>query len=165
MGDVREYEYRPRWTTIVLCGFFFAACALVIGRQAARNDRGLILWRLIELDPDEATTFYWVLTAFSVGFVAVAALLAYHWTAYRQRLAFGPAALIVPAWRFSRRETEIAYADVHGLSTRTINGQRFLDVIHAGGKYTITASLLPSRGAFDEVCELLAERVRGSRPG
>jgi hypothetical protein len=46
------------------------------------------------------------------------------------------------------------------VSGATINGQRLLYVRHVGGTYTIDAPMLPSRAAFDEVCELLATRVR-----
>jgi acyl-coenzyme A synthetase/AMP-(fatty) acid ligase len=161
VGSVeREYEYRPKWTMIVLCGAFFGLCAAVLGAKAANNDRGVIINRIVELGPDGATTFYWVLAALSAGFVALAAFLAYHRLTYRQRLAFGPAALTVPASQWSRKEKEIAYRDIVALSEATISGQRFLYVAHLGGKHTITASMLPSKAAFVEVCELLAARVR-----
>ncbi|WP_439624638.1 hypothetical protein [Gemmata sp.] len=164
-GDVREYEYRPRWTMIVFCAAFFALCAAVLGSKAANNDRGLIINRIIELGPDGATTFYWVLTALSGGFVAMAAFLAYHRVTFQQRLVFGPAAVTVPASRWSREEKEIAYRDIVALSEATIGGQRFLHVAHPGGKYSITASMLPSKAAFAEVCELLAVRVQAAHAG
>ena len=164
MGSVeREYEYRPKWTLIVFCAAFFGLGAVVLGEKAANNDRGLIINRVIELGPDGATVFFWVLTACSVGFVAIAAFLAYHRLTFRQRLAFGPTAVIVPVSRWSREEKEIAYRDILGLSEATISGQRFLYVTHPGGKYTITASMLPSRAAFAEVCELLAVKAQEAR--
>jgi hypothetical protein len=156
----REYEYRPKWTMIVFCAAFFGLGAGVLGFKAASNDRGLIINRVIQLGPDGATVFFWVLTACSVGFVVVSACLAYHRLNFRQRLAFGPSALVVPVSRWSREEKEIAYQDILGLSEATISGQRFLYVTHPGGKYTITASMLPSKAAFSEVCELLAARVQ-----
>jgi hypothetical protein len=156
----REFEYKPRWTTILACGVFFGLCAVVLGIKAANNDRGLIINGIIELGPDGATLFYWVLTTSSIGFVAVAILIAYHRLTYRQRLAFGVSSLIGPTSRWSRQEREIAYRDIRELSTITISGQRFLYITHLGGKYTIAASLLPSKAAFEEVCELLATKVR-----
>ena len=115
---------------------------------------------VIELGPDDATIFYWVLTACSTGFVAISGLLAYHRIAFRQRLALGSAALIVPASRWSRAEKEIAYRDISGLSEEMIHGERFLRIMHTVGQYTITASMLPSKAVFAEVCGLLAERAR-----
>jgi hypothetical protein len=161
VGSVeREYEYRPKWTTIAFCGLFFGLCAVVLGFKAAGNDRGVIINRVIELSPDWATGFYWVLTALSVGFVVIAAFFAYCRLTFRQRLAFGSAVMTVPASRWSRDEKEIAYRDIQALSEATISGQRFLYITHAGGKYTVIASMLPSKAAFAEVCELLAARVQ-----
>jgi hypothetical protein len=156
----REFEYKPRWTTILACGAFFSLCAVVLGIKAANNGGGLLINGIIELGPAGATIFYWVLTAGSVGFVAAAVLIAYHRLMYRQRLAFSQSALIGPASRWSQQEREIAYRDICELSTVTVSGQRFLYITHLGGKYTISASLLPSKAAFEEICELLAEKVR-----
>src|SRR4051794_30558933 len=112
MGDdVREYEYRPKWTTIVLCSVFFSVCTVVLGAKAANNERGVIINHVIELGPDGATAFYWVLTSLSGGFVLLAAFLVYHRVTFRQRLVVGPAAVTVPASRWSREEKEIAYRD------------------------------------------------------
>jgi hypothetical protein len=161
MDDVeREYDYKPKWRVIFLCAFFFGLGAVVLAFKAANNDRGLIISGIIKLGPQAATIFYLVLTACSLGFVGLAAFLAYHRVAYRQRLAFGTAALIVPASRWSGEEKEIAYRDIEGLSTTVVSGQRFLNIHHSGGKHTITASMMPSKAAFEEVCALLAARVR-----
>jgi hypothetical protein len=156
----REYEYRPKWTMIVLCAAFFGLCAAVLGSKAASNDRGLLISRIIELAPDDATVFFWALTACSIGFVVIAAFLAYHRLTTRQRIAFGPSALTVPASRWSREEKELAYRDIVALFETTVSGQRFLYITHPGGKYTIDASMLPSKSAFVEMCELLAACVR-----
>jgi histidinol phosphatase-like PHP family hydrolase len=63
----------------------------------------------------------------------------------------------------SREEKEIAYRDISELTEATISGQRFLYIMHPGGEFTIAASMLPSKAAFAEVCELLARRIRESR--
>jgi len=127
VGSVElEFEYRPKRTAIVLSGGFFGLCAAVLGATAANNDRGVIINRIIELDPEGATTFYWVLTALSGGFVALAAFLAYHRLTSRQRIAFGPAALTVPASRWSRAEKEFAYRDkAHSYDPRGIDHAKF----------------------------------------
>lgn len=168
-GNAREYEYRIKWTMIVLCAAFFALCTAVLGAKAANNNRGVIINGLIELGPDGATNFYWALAAVSAGFIVLAGFLAYHRVTFRQRLIFGQAAMTVPVSRWSREEKEIPYREVLALSEATISGQRFLYVTHLGGKYTVTASMLPSKAAFAEVCELLADRIReahaaGQRP-
>jgi hypothetical protein len=163
VGDEREYEYRPKWTMIVLCTAFFGLCTAVLGVKAARNDRGAIINGIIELGPDGASAFYWVLAALSGGFVVVGVFLAHHRFTFHQRVVIGPDSLTVPARRWSGEEKEIAYRDVRSLSEWSVSGQRFLYVMHVGGKYTITASMLPSKSAFEELCQLLAARVGEAR--
>ena len=107
MDDLdREYDYKPKWTNIILVAVFFGLCAVALGAKAAGNDCGVVINRIIELGPDGATAFYWALCASSVAFVAVAAFLTYHRVAPRQRLTFGPTALTVPTSRWSALENE-----------------------------------------------------------
>jgi hypothetical protein len=158
-----EYEYRPKWTMIVFVATFFALCAVVLGYAAVDNDRGLIIDGIIAFGAGGATVFYWVLTVLSAGFVVIAAFLAFHRTTFHQRLVFGPEAMTVPASRWSRAEKEIAYRDIASLSKAAVSSQRFLYVKHSGGKYTIAIAMLPSAAAFEEVCDLLATKVRQAR--
>jgi hypothetical protein len=165
MGGIeREYAYKPRWTLIVFCAVLFGLVAVILGAKAYGNDRGVIINRVIELSPSGATTFYWVLCACSVGFVTIAAFLACHRLIFRQRIAFSPTALLVPASRWSSAEQQIGYRDIQVLSRVQVSGQRFLYVTHSGGQYAITASMLPSKAVCEEVCELLASKVRALRP-
>jgi hypothetical protein len=165
MGNAdRAYAYQPRWTLIVFCAVFFGLVAVILGVQAHGNNHGVIINRLIELSPSGATTFYWILCACSVGFVTIAAFLTCHRLIFHQRLAFGPTALLVPASRWSSAEQQIGYRDIQALSRVQVGGQRFLYVIHSDGTYMITASMLPSKAVFEEVCELLAAKVQALRP-
>ncbi|MBE7463852.1 MAG: hypothetical protein HS116_10135 [Planctomycetes bacterium] len=160
VSDVLKYEYRPKWALIILSGAFFGLGTAVLGYKAANNDRGVIINNIIELGPEGATTFYWVLAAISAGFVATTVFLVYQRVAFHQRLVFGPAAMTVPASRWSREEKVIAYQDISALTETVVSGQRFLYVMHPGGRYTIAATLLPSNAAFAEICALLAAKVR-----
>jgi hypothetical protein len=155
----REFPYRPRWTAIVLGGFFFSACALFLGHRATTNGRGLIIEGFIRLDPGQARVFYGVLAALSVGFVIASCFLAFHRLTFEQRLTFGPTVMTVPASRWSRATKRIAYRDIRQLSIATVSGQTFLHVHHVGGKFTIVASMLPSREAFDDLRALLAAKL------
>jgi hypothetical protein len=161
----QEYQYRPTWTLIVSVAAFFGLAAVVLSSAAMENDRGLIINGIIHLDPEGATVFYWALTACSAGFVVIAAFLARHRFVFRQRLAFGSTGLIVPASRWSQEEKEIAYRDISALSEAKISGQRFLYITHSEGKYTINASMLPSKDAYAEFCELLSLNVNAARAG
>jgi len=159
VGSVeREYKYQHKWTTIVLCAAFFGLCTVVLGFEATGNNRDLVINHLVELSPDWAIRFHWLLTAFGAGSVVITAFLAYHRLTFHQRLLFGPTAMRVPTSSWSRNEKEIAYRDIQALSELNIRGQRLLFVTHSGGTDIIQASMLPSKAVFAEVCELLAAR-------
>ena len=162
--DEKEYDYKPKWTAIFLGGTFFAACTVGLGFVAANNDRGLMINHVIELEPGGATVFYWVLAVCSLGFVGAGVIGAYHRLTVRQRIKLGSQSLIVPSSFWSSEEKEIAYDDIHELSTSTISGQRLLNVKHIDGKVIIAASKLPSKAAFEEMCKLLAVRVGEAEP-
>jgi hypothetical protein len=160
----RQYDYKPKWTVIVLCGVFFGACALVLGVKANGNERGLIINGIIELSPDGATTLYWVLTALSIGFVIVAGLLAVIRLTLHQRIVLAEACLTVPRSRWSGEEVTVPFADIVELSASEVSGQRFLKIVYKGGKFTLTASMLPRKGDFDEIYAAVTQGVKASRP-
>ena len=152
----REYDYRPGLAVVLLSGIFFAACALVLGARAYTNDRGLVINGIIELSPGSATVFYCVLTGFSVGFVAAAAVLAGTQLTLHQRIAYTETCLILPRSRWSAEEVTVPFSDILSYSAREIYGQRMLTIVYKGGKFTVGASMLPSTEAFDEICKVVA---------
>jgi hypothetical protein len=145
---------------ILLCIIAFGLASVFFGARAQSNDRGLIINGVIELSADGATVFYWVLFCLSVGFVLMTAALIFHRLTYRQRIAFTQSSIIVPKSRWSKEEHTIKYSEIKSITASKVNSQRFLNVIFAGGKFTIASSMLPSKTDFDEAYELLAKKVR-----
>lgn len=156
----REYPYQPGWLMIIACGLLFGVCAVWLGYIAATNRAGLSLFRVVTLAPGGATVFLWALSALSAGFVLIALALVWHRLTFKQRLALTAKGIAMPASRWSRNEQFIAFNDIQRLETLQVQGQRFLHIHHAGGKHTITASMLPSKTVFDEVCGIIAARVQ-----
>jgi hypothetical protein len=74
-------------------------------------------------------------------------------------LAFTTDAILLPSSRWSSEETAIPYNEIVKLSSVEMNGQRFLYLYRNNTKFTITASLLPSRESFDEVCIFLEKKM------
>ena len=147
---------------IVLCAIFFGACAAVLGNVAAANDRGHVINGIIVLSHNTASVFYWILSALSLGFVAISALMVVHRLTHHQRIALTRDAIILPTSRSSSEETAIRYDEITALSITEISGQRFLYVTRSDGtKFTITGSLLTTKEAFDELSELLQTRFEG----
>lgn len=156
----REYEYRASWTLIVVFIVMFSFGALLLGRAAARNDRGLIIQRIIELGPTGATIFYWCLCAFSGALALFGVFMAHQRLTKRRRVAFTATTIIVPVSRWSTNEQEIGYREISWLSTERGTGHNTLHFTHGGSTYKIDRDLLPSNAAFEEVCELLATKVQ-----
>src|SRR5258708_29914814 len=100
----RQFDYRPKWTVIILCALFFGACALVLGAKANANDRGLIINGIIELSAGGATVFYWVLAALSIGFVVIAGFFAIVLLTIHQRITLTNTSITIPRSRWSSEE-------------------------------------------------------------
>jgi hypothetical protein len=160
----RQYDYRPKWTIIVLCALFFGACALVLGAKANGNDRGLIINGIIELSAGGATVFYWVLAALSIGFVVVAGYLAIIRLTVHQRIALSETSITIPRSRWSSEEIAVPFGEIVELSESEVSGQRFLKIAYNGGTFTLTASMLPKKEEFDEICAAVGQGVKASRP-
>ena len=159
-----EYEYNPSWKLILFGAVFFGFCAFALGAQADGNNRGLSLRGLIDLEPAEATVFFWILCGLSIGFVLAFAVLAYRRLTVRQRLAFGPTTFLAPRSWWSGEEKEIAYRDIKGISRVEVMRARSLHITYEGGKFAIVDSMLPSKAAFEEVYDLLVTKVRAVKP-
>lgn len=156
----QEYPYQPGWLTIIACGLLFGGCTAILALVARSNQRGISFRHIITLSPSEATVFFWVLTALSAGFVLIAFMLVWHRFTFKQRLALTASGILVPNGRWSREERFIAFRDMLELESLSVNGQHFLHIHHAGGKHTLTASMLPSKAAFAEVCALIAAKLQ-----
>ena len=159
----RHYHYRPKWTIIVLCVLFFGAGALVLGTKANSNDRGLIISGVIELSANGATIFYWVLAALSFGFVVIAGFLAVVRLTLHQRIVVGENCIAFPRSRWSSEEVTVPYNEIADVSASEVSGQRFLKIVYSGGKFTITASMLPRKEDFDEIYEAISRGTRASK--
>ena len=155
----REYEYKPSWLIILLCGGMFGLAAVFFGVRANSNDRGLIINHVIELSENGATIFYWVFCFLSLGFVTITIALTFHRLKFRQRIAFTPTGIIVPASRWSADEKLIEYKNILALSEANVSGQTFLNLFHSDGKYIINRSILPSKKVYREIIELLEQRI------
>ncbi|MBA4122220.1 MAG: hypothetical protein H0X72_07130 [Acidobacteria bacterium] len=155
----REYEYKPSWLIILLCGGMFGLAAIFFAVRANSNDRGLIINRIVELSENGATTFYWVFCFLSLCFVAITIALTFHRLKFRQRIAFTAAGIIVPVSRWSADEKLIEYKNISALSESNVSGQTFLYLFHSGGKYVINRSMLPSKKLYREIIELLEQRI------
>ncbi len=158
----REYQYKPPWTTILLCVLFFGACAIG-GAFAARSNRGLLIEGIIPLSPQGAAIFWWIMTALSLGFVLFAIRMAVHRVIHTQRIVLTPTEIVVPESRWSFSELPIPYSAITAVWETKNRQQRFLKIAHREGVSTIIATFLPKPTDFDDMRCLLVRRVEASK--
>ena len=150
MADIeRQYEYKPRWSHVLLVGGF---CTLLAASTIA------------QASPESLGVLYWILLAVSLGCAAVSGVAAVDRLFFRRGIAFTPTSLLLTKpWPFSEEEA-IDYQAITGLDVWKAAEQGYgcLYVTHGGGRREISEAMLPSRAAFEEVCALLTARVRAS---
>ena len=154
-----KIPYQPRWGGIIVPGLFFALCAVGLGEKASTNDRGLILEGIFHLSPWAATVFYWVLTAFSALFVLASLLLAIKRVTSNQFLQLEHDAVIVPHGFLLKKSARVPYASIAGISEMNVKRQRSLRLFTPDRKYAISASMLPNNEVYQQVKQLIVERV------
>ncbi|MGK6353688.1 hypothetical protein ACMGDH_00510 [Sphingomonas sp. DT-207] len=145
---------------MALAGLFFAGCAATLGNTASGNDRGLILNGVITLSPDNATTFYWVLTGISGLFVLAALIGLVRAFGAMQEVVLDAHAITAPKSAFGNALSIVPLSTITDLQIMQIKSQRLLIIRHNAGKLTINRSMLPSHDDFDTLVTAIDERRR-----
>ena len=101
MADIeRQYEYKPRWShVLLLAGFCTLLAASVIAHAS----------------PENLGVLYWIVLAVSLGCAALSGVAAVDRLFFRRRIAFTSTSLLLPKpWSFSEEEA-IDYQAITGL--------------------------------------------------
>lgn len=146
-----EYTYKPPLITMFLAAAFFAACSFVVFNMASTNDRGLILWHVITLDLQGATTFYWALFVCSVLLTLAGIMGAFRSLTDPKQLKLGEHELTLPCGFMQRDTARIHYSDIKGLSEMKASGQTILTIETRDKKYSVVAGHLPNKEAYTSV--------------
>jgi len=143
-----------------LAALFFGACAAVLGYKASTNTKGLILNGIIEFSPAGASTFFCVLTVFSLLFVLVAG-----WTIFTTfvhgipYIVLSHDAISLPVGFPIKRSVRLPYAEVTGFSRSEVSGQRFLTLHTSHKKYHIVLNWLGSKEAETALLHEVGQRL------
>jgi hypothetical protein len=163
MAYPRRYPHRPKTTTMLWAGSFFAVCGAFLVHRAVTNDRGLIINGLIYLAPTSATVFYAVLAVLSGGFVAMAAI------AWIDNAVNGPRhvvlyedAIELPATLFRRRPRRVPYARIRAIELWEVNRQVGIHLVLDEGKVGLGRSML-GEVAFAEIVSELKRQLASQR--
>jgi len=151
------YEYKPRWTAILL-GVIVCGTGATITAALAVSGFGLKILG-VRLPPEIAAGTWWTLAVTALGGVLLFVLLAVHRLIRIQHVLLTDLAIVVPKGRFTSKVVGIPFSTITDLAISQVYGQRFLTITHRGGVATIASSLLPTTVDFDAVHKMLAERV------
>jgi len=166
MTDIdREYEYnKPSWTVIIFATVYFVAWSTVLGTAAAENDHGITFNGSVLLSQNATTILFWSLCVIGVAGVAMLAFVAIHRLKCPQRIALMRQSVWLPRSRWSSRETMINYDDINTLSIHNTIIHRWMCMVCRDGKaFSIHRSLLAQGKTFDELSDLLKQRVENAR--
>ena len=160
MNEVR-YPYKPKIVVFLLSTLFFVGCTLVFANMALTNDRGLLLNKIIEFSTEEATLFYWGLGAASAAFViiGIAGLLSNFTT--KKEVVLTEDGITAPKSGISKKIVSVKFSEITDLYVQSIHRQRLFNIVHQSGKLVIPQSMLPNKQAFEELIDLVAERISG----
>lgn len=159
----REYLYRPRWWSLLFGIVLFSLSGITLAHLALTDNRKLIIDYFIELSPTGAAIFYWVLSGLSFVLVIFSATFGLHRVLHPRTITLTADWISAPKRGAYGKDVIVKYGTIQDLSIITFKRQQYLQLTHPDGKLSVMASLLPSREAFGEICELVAERVRDAQ--
>jgi hypothetical protein len=163
MPAEQVYPYRAQPMTMIWVILFFGAGGLFMLHTASGNARGLLINGFIQLRPDEATIFDYVIATLCLAFVPLGLVALYISLTRKTVLVLGPSGITVPNG-IRRQERTVAYADIKSIQHRAVRSQQILTVTPRSGKaISIAASMLPSKSIFTAIRADLAARTKAAQ--
>ena len=159
--ETLRYPYKPKAYVMALSGLLFAGLGAFFVKLARENDEGLLIDRVIRLNPQSATAFYWLLAAFCIGFVLISILGLFRSFGPPREIVLDRAGISAPKNPLRPEPVTLPYASITDLRMTQVRSQHFLTIHHAGGKLSISRSMLPSTADFDQLAAELDRRWRG----
>jgi hypothetical protein len=155
------YEYKSNIIVVILSGLFFSGCTFILANMAITNDRGLILNRLFEFTKENATVFYWLITACSSIFVVLCIILIITNLTSKQVLILSDTTISIPKNIITKKHIVINFSDIKDIKLQSAHKQTFLIITHNNGKHSISKNMLSSDNIFNELTNVITSRVNG----
>ncbi|MEQ1780795.1 MAG: hypothetical protein ABMA14_05510 [Hyphomonadaceae bacterium] len=158
MAETR-FAYKPKTHVMLLAAVFFLVASVVLIYAGATNDRGLILNHIIEMDEASATTFYYVLAGLSAAMTAGGVFGFVMSLRGAKFVVLDDASVEFPG-NLGQKQVRIPYGAITGLQPGGAHRQRWVYILHAGGRHAIMGSMLANPAQLDEIASLIAARIR-----
>jgi hypothetical protein len=157
-----EFPYYPRIRTLALIVVTFALGGMFLEHLGETNTQGLIVHG-IELSPENATRFYYVLTALAGIFVVLGLLgiLELAFSDAKPVLRLTADEIILPPFLFRRDARHILYRDITGLSWKRVLTQKILIIHHGDRKRAdINSAWFKDDASYEVVVQFIGNRVK-----
>jgi Na+-transporting methylmalonyl-CoA/oxaloacetate decarboxylase gamma subunit len=158
-GEIR-IPYRPKIIIFLLGIVLFGYGSVHMVSLAATNERGLILNRIIELSPQGATIFYWVISVVGIVFSALAILAILISIFSKREIVITDNEITSPKSAVSRKDITVKFSDIEEIKLQSIQSTKILTIKHASGKLSISSSMLPSTTHFEKLVLLLSSKAK-----
>ena len=154
-----SFPYKTSKPLLMIAGVLFGGGgAYFMYLKSTTNTRGLILNRIIELDPTEASLFY-IIVAIGCAILAIAAAAVLLLSFFGNRvLEITTKYISVPKNGLALTNTTIPWQDITDFRDMKVSGQRWLEVRHKGGKVSIAESML-SADDFNTVRQIIMQAL------
>ena len=128
--------------------------------KAHHNNVGVIINGIIELGPNGATIFYWVvaITVYSFAIIGILGLIS-RMKGYN-RIGLTAEGIIVPNPPWKLGESFLPYHSIRGLAQSKINNINILTIKTNNGSYRIAGNRLNDADAFNNITQTLVERSK-----
>jgi hypothetical protein len=147
------------WGMLVLGILLFGGGFVFFAHRTVNNEAGLIINRIIELGPRDASIVYFVLAICSALFVLGAILGLVNLARGSMEIVVTESTISLPRAVWRRSMTTIAFADITAAYLETIAGQEMLRIeSRSAGKAAIVKSHL-GEASWNEVCQLVLARA------
>ena len=155
-----RFAYKPKTLTMLLAAAVLPAlCDRPGSTRAATNDSGLILNGIIHMDEGSATIFYYVLTGLA-AIMAAGGVFGFVMSARGPRFVVLDDTSVEIPGNAGMKPVRIAYNAITGLQPGGAYKQRWIYVVHTGGRQAIMSSMLANAAQLDEIANQLAARMR-----
>ncbi len=160
--ETQRFLVKPKQSVFIMCGLFFGVCTWVL-LLAASEHRGLSLFRLIHLTPEQAPYFYWALAFFSIclsllGFASAV----FNYRSGDKYIEVSETDIVIPQMMLTSRK-RLRYDDIQLLKETVVSGTRSLEIRTTQAKGHLTNRYFQSNEPYEQIKSILFQRSRYGR--
>lgn len=158
MNDIR-IPYKPDTLKFSLMIAIVGLSTIYMGNKAMTNNKVLLLKHTIELSPQSATIFYWMITGISFIFFLLILYALLKSTYVKRTIIITDTFLIAPKNGLSNIDVRVNFSDVIAYNIQTMLKTKILYIEYKGGKLSIPNTMLPTKKAFEELVSEFRSKI------